>query len=379
MFLKDQPKKNINQYTSLLQAVGSLSKLFSDSSTPYLFYRVAENAFCRAFIADNLSRSDTSADARKANLGIGLKTFLDTKSGSSYQKIAEFNRNRHLYQQLENKDHSLLVSTVAEMRNERIASTLAIHGLKSIIYHNVVRNENVFAIHEENMDSIDVKKIQNVEKKRNSIYFTDGKNEYNFNLSKSTLLKKFTLKKETEFAVDILDDPFEAIEKIFSNNKANLAPEAKYMGKIYLPLYSERGDRHVPEHSGLNQWNAAGRVRKSREAYIPVPSWIHREFPGFLPKRETAFELALPNGKVILASVCQEGGKAIMSNPNTDLGTWLLDDVLRVGENEIVTIDMLDELGIDSVEIRKTSELKFEMDFKKTGRYEAFRDFYSRF
>jgi hypothetical protein len=39
--------------------------LFSESSTPYLYYRSAENVYCRAFVADNLARSDVSVDAVK--------------------------------------------------------------------------------------------------------------------------------------------------------------------------------------------------------------------------------------------------------------------------------------------------------------------------
>ena len=43
-FLKDWNKNN--EYFEMLSIMGSLSKLFSDNTTPYLDYRLAENIFC---------------------------------------------------------------------------------------------------------------------------------------------------------------------------------------------------------------------------------------------------------------------------------------------------------------------------------------------
>jgi len=93
MFIDKQSKKQNEEYTKLLNLVGSLSNLFSDSSVPFLYYRVAENVFCKAFEADNLSRSDCSIDARKNQEGLGRKTFLEN-NGKTFQKIAEFNKSR---------------------------------------------------------------------------------------------------------------------------------------------------------------------------------------------------------------------------------------------------------------------------------------------
>ena len=89
-FLSQQPKVRQEEYFNLLKVMGSLSNLYSDSLVPYLYYRGHENAFCKSFLADNLSRSDASADAGKKGVGIGLKTFISQKEWSS-QKIAEFN------------------------------------------------------------------------------------------------------------------------------------------------------------------------------------------------------------------------------------------------------------------------------------------------
>lgn len=77
-------------YLKLLSAVSKLSGLFSESSVPFINYRVAENIFCRSFDAGNLSRSDTAFDANYNSIGIGLKTFV-CNGNSTTEKVAEFN------------------------------------------------------------------------------------------------------------------------------------------------------------------------------------------------------------------------------------------------------------------------------------------------
>ena len=97
MFFESQSKSEQDKYELLLRIVAALSKLSADSSTiPYLYYRMAENIFCRAFEAKNLSRSDISIDASKSSYGIGLKTFLH-KNSHCLEKVAGFNKERHLY------------------------------------------------------------------------------------------------------------------------------------------------------------------------------------------------------------------------------------------------------------------------------------------
>ena len=95
---------------------------------------------------------------------------------------------------------------------------------------------------------------------------------------------------------------------------------------VILPLYSTAkfGERVVQEKSGINQWNAGGRDRKYGEAYIPIPSIIHKLAPNFFPERDKSFDLLLPNSDVpINAKVCQDNRKALMSNPNDLLCRWL--------------------------------------------------------
>ena len=94
--MKNQEKEQQQLYLKLLQVTGSLSNIFSDSISPYLYYRAMENIFCKAFEADNLSRGDVSVDAAKNKVGIGLKTFL-FNNGKTFQKIAEFNKEYYLF------------------------------------------------------------------------------------------------------------------------------------------------------------------------------------------------------------------------------------------------------------------------------------------
>lgn len=105
------------------------------------------------------------------------------------------------------------------------------------------------------------------------------------------------------------------------------------------------------------------------ELYIPYPS-IDRNRGSFFPPRDTAFELRLPDGEWISAKVCQQDGKAIMSNPNNLLGKWLLRDVLELQEGTQITYEMLKEYGIDSVIFTKLDEGKYSIDFCELGTYE---------
>lgn len=50
MFYQNQSLENKANYEDYLKTVGSLSNLFSESNVPYLYYRLAEKVFCKAFM-----------------------------------------------------------------------------------------------------------------------------------------------------------------------------------------------------------------------------------------------------------------------------------------------------------------------------------------
>lgn len=132
------------------------------------------------------------------------------------------------------------------------------------------------------------------------------------------------------------------------------------------------GVKNVPEKSGLNQWHASGRPRNPNEIYIPIPAWIHRKFPDFFPNRDVAFELTLPDRNILSAKVCQDGSKALMSNPNMALGKWLLRDVLNLKEGNLLTYEKLQTIGLDAVVVYKIDSEHYDIDFTRTGSYEKF-------
>jgi hypothetical protein len=370
MFLEKQTTEQKEYYGRMLGAVGSLSRLFSESNEPYIAYRVAENLFCKAFDARNLSRGDTSADASKAMLGFGIKTFLH-KNGRTFEKVAEFNKDHLIFNSLSPEDKIL---KVAELRNERIETTKRIAGIENIIYHCVTRSEKEIFVYEEPMRTVQLETIRNLRVDKGAIHFEDAFEEYKFVVSKSTLYKRFSANNVLlDIPVSIIDDPFEVVEGLVSNGTAKqVVRESKKEERVFLPLYSERGNKHVPESSGLNQWNAKGRLRHPNEAYIPIPIWIHRAFPNFFPSRDISFNLHIPNGETLSAKVCQDNSKALMTNPNQKLGEWLLRGVLNLREGELLTYDKLERIGLDSVVVYKISDGEYGIDFTKAGSYEGF-------
>lgn len=373
MFIEKQSRELIDEYKRKLQAVGLLSKLFSEKETPYLPYRIAENLFCDVFSAVNHSRSDNSADAAIGVLGFGIKTFT-ANSNTSLQKIAEFDRLGPNLLSLKTRPEEL-ARELARIRNERIEYAKNVHGLDELIYHLIARREGEFQVVEENMDIIDSNTIRLLQHNTKSIRFSDSLNEYSFYFSKSTLLKRFDISSSVlSIDISIHDNPFDLILALVPTEEEVIPIADIERLSVILPMYSPGEENIVPEKSGLNQWNARGRRRDSREIYIPIPHWIHDSFPGFFPARDQPFTLNLPNNRTLSVKVCQDNDKALMSNPNKDLGEWLLGEVLSIPPNELVTYDKLLEIGIDSVMVTKIDSRNFEIDFKRVGSYEQFKE-----
>lgn len=146
------------------------------------------------------------------------------------------------------------------------------------------------------------------------------------------------------------------------------------MSSIYLPLYATKTNTCEPaEKSGLNQWNAHGRPRDYDEVYIPIPFWIHERFPNFFPGRDTPFNLILPNGKTLNCKVCQDNGKALMSNPNSELGYWILREELEIPSKELATRGHFISKGTDCVEISKISNSTYKISCAQLGMFEEFK------
>ncbi|MDE1549487.1 restriction endonuclease PLD domain-containing protein [Jeotgalibaca caeni] len=384
IFWQGQPQSMQKEYIEFLKIVGSLSNLFSDSSDPYLYYRAHENLFCQVFNAKNLARGDISFDAIKDGMGIGLKTFING-NGKTFQKVAEFNSDSHLIRGLGSDEE--IVQKIAELRNKRINLTQNVAGTNQSLYHMVTRERGKMNVIETTMDPVDINSIRlNNKQSRNTIKFKDKYNEYSFSLSKNTLLKRFDTSDSEiimQFDVDILDNPFEFLTRNKILAQRTLQPVIEEEEYIILPLYSPRS-KVVEEKSGLNQWNAGGRTRDIDEVYIPIPSWIHdtfgdffvysRKFKGKSAKDSPVFDVELPSGEVMSCKVAQQGGKALMSNPNKALGKWILRDVLKIKEGTLLKMEMLEEVGIDSVKLTKKNDGYYYLDFMESGSFELFEE-----
>lgn len=385
MFYELQPQAQRDNYKKMLSIVGALTQLFSESDCPYLAYRAHENIFCKYFEADNLARMDCSADAKKNRIGIGLKTW----TGQDDQKVAEFGKLRETFAGLSGLD---LVKKIAEYRNERIRVTKNLNGIDEMIYHVVKRVPGAMQILECAFDYIDIDRISLIKNRGNvnNTYFTDGRHTYHFSTSKNTLYMIFEdMELLDNFNVEIMDDPYTclmnlipgvSVESVFEKVTPKVSVPKE--NQICLRLYSTKpnGTKYVAEKSGLNQWNGARFVRRTgeykprdpNELYIPYPAEDRRNTVGFFPDRDTVFNLRLPDGSEIPAKICQDDGKAIMSNPNNLLGEWLLRKVFELSEGTLVTYEMLLKFGIDSVVFTKHGDLEYSVDFAEIGTYETF-------
>ena len=360
-------------YLKLLSAVSKLSGLFSESSVPFINYRVAENIFCRSFNANNLSRSDTAFDANFNSIGVGLKTFT-CNSNNSTEKVAEFNSLSRVLAGFNGKE---LAVKLGEFRNERINLANRLYDIQSSLYHIVARKEKELLLYETDYNIIDINNIHSVKDNKASLQFEDGNNFYSFNYSKSTLFRKFIIPQNAfRLPIEIIEDPYTLLLELFENKELRPATDKLVKGQnfVILPLYSTKNKdrKEVAEKSGINQWNAGGRKRNLGEIYIPIPSEIHKKYPDFFPPRDVHFNLTIPTGETFTSKVCQDNSKALMTDPNKAMSDWLLRKVLRLKEGELATMDKLDELGFDSVIITKTDEENFKIDILKTDSYEQF-------
>lgn len=385
MFYELQPQAQKDNYKKMLSIVGALTQLFSESDCPYLAYRAHENIFCKYFEADNLARMDCSADAKKNRIGIGLKTW----TGQDDQKVAEFGKLRETFAGLSGLD---LVKKIAEYRNERIRVTKNLNGIDEMIYHVVKRVPGAMQILECAFDYIDIDRISLIRNRGNvnNTYFTDGRHTYHFSTSKNTLYMIFDdMELLDNFNVEIMDDPYTCLMNLMPGISVETVSDQVIIqsatpkeNQVCLRLYSTKSDgtKFVAEKSGLNQWNGARFVRRTgeykprdpNELYIPYPAEDRRNTVGFFPDRDTVFNLRLPDGSEIPAKICQDDGKAIMSNPNNLLGEWLLRKVFELSEGTLVTYEMLLKFGIDSVVFTKHGELDYSVDFAEIGTYEQF-------
>ena len=85
--------------------------------------------------------------------------------------------------------------------------------------------------------------------------------------------------------------------------------------------------------------------------------------------------MTIPTGEVFKAKICQDKGKAMMTNPNEALAPWILRTVLGLEENELLTYKKLKAMGTDSVKIVKHDISNYSIEFADLDSYEEFIDY----
>ena len=383
---------NFAVYEKSVKTVGSLSRLFSDNSSPYLSPKFVEKLFVMTSGSKDLATSDKSFDAMtEQRAGVGVKTF----TASSYvsdksEKVAEFTAHASGGEFLGLKNDEIAYK-VAEFRNARVLSDsreLKVN-LESSFYHCLVRSTGSCMVHEEPYRLIDLSnfKMLTSNSEPGNPRFTDGQHNYSFNKAKNTLYRKFEIGRFTNsqvINVEILEDVFD----LLTSGKLQLASHGMASTEdgvntdfIVLPLYSSRTGK-VEARSGINQWNAGGRPRQFGEGYVPHPVEVRERFPNFFPPKGATFTLRLTTGEEMPAKVCQENGKAVMSNPNTSLNNWLynqIDDspevsMERFREKRPYTMKDLIRVGKDSVKFTCLDRANkvYELTSMSLGSYEKF-------
>lgn len=421
------------EYIDYLKIFGALSGLFKDNKEgenakkPYLYYRNHEQLFARVFEVEDLTRKDSAFDAlgvfNEERIGIGLKTWIHTKD-ITYQKVAEFNKLAPtiLIPLMERGTPEVVVRKVAELRNERIMLDKRLYKTDKDVYHYITRDNDVMNIIETTYDLIDLESLEFIKTDGKTYSFKDKFHNYKFYKSKSVLLEEFDASQGQvieQIQIQQYDDPFELLKmiKITDDSKGllkakDIVTKNQSMSKvvkeegscygdidnkdrnkdvIYLPLYQDKKEgRIVSECSGINMRHAKSKKKGSNtprpkyEVEIRISKWIHYIFPKFfgidaLNKDEVKdavlndFDLILPDGRVLRGRVKQDDGKSLQTNPQGALGEWILKDVLGLKNREVVTWELLDTLGIDSLKVTKIDDKHFNITVAETGAYEKFK------
>lgn len=179
-------ENQLGRLTRGLVNVGERSREQSNSNIPFVSGRQWEKVFAAATGATDNARRDDSADSIIGDVGIGLKTWVN---GTNNQKVAEFNKLRSEYANL---DDLSMVKYIANARNERIAETMENGKLNDMEYIICKRTVGNMSLYRHVFPKVDVDNIELLPKQNKaSIHFTDGKHTYRFVKSKSTLYMMF--------------------------------------------------------------------------------------------------------------------------------------------------------------------------------------------
>ena len=137
--------------------------------------------------------------------------------------------------------------------------------------------------------------------------------------------------------------------------------ENESSSSVLLPLVMTRGEQagQVHTRAGLNWGQREG--RNPSQAYIPVPQSIAST--GFFPERGYYFQLSTDDGQAFIATVAQDGNKAIETPSDNSLLGKYFRSRLGVPEDSFVSIEDLQKYGSTAVRISKLSDDEYQLDF----------------
>lgn len=138
-------------------------------------------------------------------------------------------------------------------------------------------------------------------------------------------------------------------------------PRLPSKGMVTLPLVQLTGNvGQVHAKSGLNWGQREG--RNPDQAYIPVPSKVRNL--DFFPPRGEHFQLVTDDGESFIATIAQDGEKALETpHDNALLGKYFRKR-LGVVEGAFVSTDDLNRFGSNGVEIQLLDEGLYRLVFK---------------
>lgn len=206
--------KENKTYFEALSRMASLTKLFNNYRVPKLDYQFCENCFCKWYNFNNISVGSSSFDTEKDGLGVGNKTY-QYNGNTTLEKVSEFNK---IAPELRGLSNIEIVCKISTLKNERFLKDAEKFKIEKAIYHHVARREKKgikeLLIFNSDYSLIDISNIiitKNTDKK---IIFNDGKNEFNFVFSKSTLYQRFIVPEDAVIIpVDICEDPWSLLIK----------------------------------------------------------------------------------------------------------------------------------------------------------------------
>lgn len=163
------------------------------------------------------------------------------------------------------------------------------------------------------------------------------------------------------------DDIFEHFNMRYQREANESDIDTAYLGSIAGEYPSvelkltQRRDNQVHMRSGLNWGQREG--REPNQAYIPIPSEIHKNNPDFFPDLGVEFTVVTDDGESFVCTVAQQGRKAIHTNhDNSILGKYFRKR-LGVPLGERVERCHLDQYGRDFVTLYKLNDNTYFMDF----------------